>query len=142
MQKLIERLFYIIEVQKQIIIYLCFLAFGKNYKPPKPDKITDKKYLKLSVDPLPVFEKSAPKKIYDCALLIDENNIKPVRSRVVRLCLLILFALIAVLLMNISTITTVAKVSFCARYASLLFFRLYQAKTICHAARFVVTSLI
>ncbi len=81
MRKLIKQLFYIIEIQRQMIIYLCFLAFGKDYKSPKPDKITDKKYLKLSVDPLPVFEKPAVKKIYDCDELIAKNNIKPVKSR-------------------------------------------------------------
>lgn len=81
MQKIIEQLLHIIKTQKQIIIYLCFLAFGKDYKPPKSDKITDKKYMKLSVDPLPIFEKVTLKKIYDHSKLIAENGIKPVRNR-------------------------------------------------------------
>ena len=81
MQKLLKQLFYVIEVQRQMIIYLCFLAFGKEYKPPKHDRITDKKYLKLSVDPLSVFEKTAPKKIYNCEELIAKNSIKPVKCR-------------------------------------------------------------
>ena len=57
MLKVIENLLNIISIQYQMIVYLCFLAFGKSYKAPKSDKIIDKKYLKLSVDPLPVFQK-------------------------------------------------------------------------------------
>lgn len=80
MQDLVKYLCLVVEVQKQIIWYLCFLVFGKNFK-PKPDKITDKKYLKLSVDPLPIFGKPKIQQIYDCNTLIAKNNIKPVKRR-------------------------------------------------------------
>ena len=76
-----ENLLNIILIQYQMIVYLCFLTFGQSYKGPKLDKIIDKKYLKLSVDPLPVFEKPEPTKIYDGAMLIVKNSIKPIRSR-------------------------------------------------------------
>jgi len=80
MQQIIKYLLVVLQYQQQIINTLCILLFGKNYK-PKPEECTDKKYLKLSVDPLPVFGKPEIKKIYDCAELIKAKNIKPVRRR-------------------------------------------------------------
>lgn len=80
MPQIISHLLTIINYQAEVIKTLCILLFGKNFK-PKPDKITDKKYLKLSVDPLPIFEKPKPTKIYDCDVLISQNNVKPVKSR-------------------------------------------------------------
>jgi len=80
MQEIIKYLLVLLQYQQQLISMLCTLLFGKNYK-PKPEKCTDKKYVKLSVDPLPVFDKPEIKKIYDCTELIKSGNIKPVRRR-------------------------------------------------------------
>lgn len=80
MQNIISWLLILIQYQQQIINYLCVLVFGKGFN-PKPDKCTDKKYIKLSVDPLPLLEKPKITKIYDCNELIAKNNIKPVKSR-------------------------------------------------------------
>jgi len=80
MQEIIKYLLVLLQYQQQIISILCTLLFGKNYK-PKAEKCTDKKYLKLSVDPLPVFGKPEIEKIYDCAELIKSKNISPVRRR-------------------------------------------------------------
>ena len=80
MQQIIKYLLVLLQYQQQIINTLCILLFGKKYK-PKPEECTEKKYLKLSVDPVPVFGKSEIEKIYDCAELIKSNNIKPVRRR-------------------------------------------------------------
>jgi len=80
MQEIIKHLLVLLQWQSEVIRILCTLLFGKNYK-PKPEKCTDKKYLKLSVDPLPIFGKPAIKQIYDCDELIKSKNIKPVRRR-------------------------------------------------------------
>ena len=56
MHKIITLLLVYIQYQSEVIKFLCVLVFGKNFK-PKPDNPTDKKYLKLSVDPLPIFGK-------------------------------------------------------------------------------------
>jgi len=80
MQEIIKYLIVLLQYQQQIINMLCVLLFGKNYK-PKSEKCTDKKYLKLSVDPLPVFGKPEIELIYDCAELIKSKNIRPVRRR-------------------------------------------------------------
>jgi transposase-like protein/rubredoxin len=80
MQEIIKYLLVLHQYQQQLISMLCTLLLGKNYK-PKPEKCTDKKYLKLSVDPQPVFDKPEIKKIYECAELIKSGNIKPVRRR-------------------------------------------------------------
>ena len=61
MQNIITWLLVLIQYQNEVIKYLSILLFGKNYH-PKPEKCTDKKYTKLSVDPLPLFEKPAPTK--------------------------------------------------------------------------------
>lgn len=57
---------------------LYFLLLGKNFK-PKPKKCIDKKYLKMSVDPLPIFLNPEIEKIYDYKKLISAKNIKPIR---------------------------------------------------------------
>jgi len=86
MQEIIKYLLYVIEVQKQMIIYLCFLAFGKNFK-PKPDKCIDKKYLKLSIDPLPIFGEPPIKQIWQYTVLLENHfkehgkELKPVKRR-------------------------------------------------------------
>ena len=86
MNIIIEHLLIVIEYQKKIITFLCFLAFGKNFKPPKPDVIDDKKYLKLAVDPLPIFGEP-PRQLWNYQDLLVEyfnNNgkeLKPVKRR-------------------------------------------------------------
>ena len=80
MQEIIKYLLVLLQYQQQIINTLCILLFGKNYK-PKPEKCTDKKYLKLLVDPMPIFGKPEIELIYDCAELIKTKNISPVRRR-------------------------------------------------------------
>jgi len=85
MNIIIEHLLIVIEYQQKIIFYLCFLVFGKSFK-PKTDVIEDKKYLKLAVDPLPLFDKPS-KQIWDYKeLLIAYFNdygkeLKPVKRR-------------------------------------------------------------
>ena len=54
MQQIINHLIILIKWQSLVITYLCFLAFGKAFK-PKVDKCIDKEFMKLSVDPLPIF---------------------------------------------------------------------------------------
>lgn len=80
MQNIITWLLVLIQYQNEVIKYLSIMLFGKNYH-PKSEKCTDKKYTKLSVDPMPVFEKPAITKIYDSAALIAERSIKPVKNR-------------------------------------------------------------
>lgn len=80
MQNIITWLLVLIQYQNEVIKYLSIMLFGKNYH-PKSEKCTDKKYTKLSVDPMPVFEKPAITQIYDCNELISSRNIKPVKSR-------------------------------------------------------------
>ncbi len=80
MQNIISWLLILISYQQQVINCLCILLFGKNYK-PKSKSCTYKPFTKLSVDPLPIFEKPKPNKIYDCNELIQSHRIKPVKSR-------------------------------------------------------------
>jgi len=54
MQQIINHLLIIIKWQEQVINILCIMLFGKTFK-PKVDKCVDKEYMKLSVDPLPIF---------------------------------------------------------------------------------------
>jgi len=82
---IIEHLLIVIEYQRKIINYLCFLAFGKNFK-PKVDVIDDKKYLKLTVDPLPIFGEPRRQLWNYQDLLVEyfNNNgkeLKPVKRR-------------------------------------------------------------
>jgi transposase-like protein/rubredoxin len=81
MQEIITQLLVLIQYQARVITALRFLYFGKAHKPPKPEKCTDKKHMKLAVDPLPVFGKPGIEKIYDCDELIKSKNIKPIKHR-------------------------------------------------------------
>ena len=86
MQQIITYLLSVIRFQTQIINLLCFLAFGKDYK-PKTEKCTDKKYLKLSVDPLPVFGEPPIKQVWQYTVLLENylqeygKELKPVKRR-------------------------------------------------------------
>ena len=86
MQTIVNHLLMIIKWQEQIIQYLCVLVFGKSFK-PKVEKCTDKKYLKLSVDPLPIFGKPPIKQVWQYAELLTEyrdkhgKELKPVKRR-------------------------------------------------------------
>ena len=80
MQQIITCLLVLIQHQAQVITILCALLFSKGYH-PKPEKCVDKKYAKLSVDPLPIFGKPTIQKIYDCAELIRAKNIRPIKRR-------------------------------------------------------------
>ncbi len=80
MRELIVILLSIIEQQKNVIAYLCILLFGKAGM-PKAEKPVDKAYLKLQVDPLPIFGKPEIQRIYDCDALIAEKGIKPIKRR-------------------------------------------------------------
>ena len=75
MQEIIKYLLHVIQVQKQVIYCLCFLAFGKNFK-PKPEKCTDKKYLKLSVDPLPIFGEPPIRQVWEYTVLLEKYRLK------------------------------------------------------------------
>ena len=78
MREIIVLLLAIIEAQKSVIAYLCILLFGKAAM-PQVEKPNDKAYLKLQVDPLPIFGKPEIQKVYDCDVLIAERGIKPIR---------------------------------------------------------------
>jgi transposase-like protein/DNA-directed RNA polymerase subunit RPC12/RpoP len=80
MREIIVMLLAIIEHQKNVITYLCILLFGKVAM-PRVEKPIDKAYLKLQVDPLPVFGKPKIQKIHDCDALIAEKGIKPINRR-------------------------------------------------------------
>lgn len=54
MLNIINHLLIVIKWQSLVIVYLCFLTFGKEFK-PKVEKCIDKEFMKLSVDPLPIF---------------------------------------------------------------------------------------
>jgi len=83
---IINYLLQIIVFQRQVIFMLCFLLFGKSFK-PKQEKPTDKKYLKLSVDPLPIFGEPPIKQVWQYTVLLQNylkehgKELKPVRRR-------------------------------------------------------------
>jgi len=83
---IIKHLLTLIEYQRQIISYLCVLVFGKGFS-PKSEKCDDKKYLKLSVDPLPLFGQPPVKQIYQYTDLLEKyrlengKELKPVKRR-------------------------------------------------------------
>jgi transposase-like protein len=75
----------VIEIQRQIIWYLCFLVLGKAFK-PRADECDDIKYLKLAVDPLPVFGEPVKQRWLFTDLLEDYRHehgkdLKPVIRR-------------------------------------------------------------
>ena len=86
MQQIINHLLILIKCQSQVITYLCFLAFGKAFK-PKVEKCTDKKFMKLSVDPLPLFGQPPIQQIWQYTVLLENyrekhgKDLKPVRRR-------------------------------------------------------------
>ena len=86
MLDIINHLLVVIKWQAQVITYLCFLAFGKDYK-PKVEKCIDKEYMKLSVDPLPIFGEPPVVQIWQYAELLEKyklehsRELKPVRRR-------------------------------------------------------------
>lgn len=75
MPQIISYLLVLLQFQSQVINILCILLFGKGLK-PKQEKCTDKKYLKLSVDPLPVFGKPPIKQIWQYSVLLDNYRRK------------------------------------------------------------------
>jgi len=87
MQQIIVYLLVLLQIQSKIITFLCFLVFGKGFK-PKLEKCTDKKYMKLTVDPLPVFGEPPIKQIWQYTVLLDNyrlergKELRPVKRRV------------------------------------------------------------
>ena len=83
---IIKHLLAVIQYQWQIINYFCVLVFGKGFK-PKPEKCDDKKYLKLAVDPLPLFGEPPIKQIWQYTALLENylrehgRELKPVKRR-------------------------------------------------------------
>ena len=80
MREIIVLLLAVIEYQKSVIACLCILLFGKAAM-PQVEKPAGKAYLKLQVDPLPVFGKPKIQKVHDCDALIAEKGIKPINRR-------------------------------------------------------------
>jgi len=86
MQQIITYLLVLIQFQSQIINILYFLLFGKSFK-PKTEKCTDKKYLKLSVDPLPIFGEPPIQQIWQYTVLLENyrlshgKDLQPVKRR-------------------------------------------------------------
>jgi transposase-like protein/uncharacterized protein YbaR (Trm112 family) len=75
MQQIITHLLALLQIQSQIISFLCILLFGKGFK-PKLEKCTDKKYLKLSVDPLPIFGEPPIKQVWQYTALLENYRLK------------------------------------------------------------------
>jgi len=75
MLNIINHLLIVIKCQAQIITYLCFLAFGKDFK-PKADKCVDKEYMKLSVDPVPIFGEPAIQQKWQYADLLEKYRLE------------------------------------------------------------------
>jgi len=86
MQQIITFLLVFTRFQGQVITMLCVLLFGKNFK-PKPEKCTDKKYAKLSVDPLPIFGEPPIVQLWQYTTLLDNyrrehgRELRPVKRR-------------------------------------------------------------
>ena len=86
MQQIINHLIILIKWQSQIISYLCFLNFGKGFK-PKVEKCIDKEYMKLSVDPLPIFGNPVVNQTPHYTVLLEKyrlengKELKPVNRR-------------------------------------------------------------
>ena len=75
MLNIINYLLVVIKWQAQIITYLCFMAFGKAYK-PKVEKCIDKEFMKLSVDPLPIFGDPAIKQTPHYTELLEKYRLE------------------------------------------------------------------
>jgi hypothetical protein len=86
MPQIVFNLLVLIQFQYQIITSLCFLLFGKGFK-PKLEKCTDKKYLKLIVDPLPIFGEPPIKQLWQYTDLLEKyrldhgKELRPVKHR-------------------------------------------------------------
>ena len=86
MQQIINHLLVLLQAQAQIIAFLCFLLFGKGFE-PKLEKCTDKKYMKLAVDPLPLFGEPPIKQVWQYTELLDNyrfdhgKELRPVKHR-------------------------------------------------------------
>lgn len=84
MQELIVQLLVIIQYQSQIIKILMTLLFVKSYQ-PETEEPTDKKYVKLEIDELPLLK---PTDKIDCTELLElykqkhKKPLKPVKHRV------------------------------------------------------------
>jgi len=86
MQQIITNLLILIKWQSQVINVLCILLFGKGFT-PKPEKCTDKKYLKLSVDPMPIFGEPPIRQLWQYTVLLENyrhkhgKELRPVKRR-------------------------------------------------------------
>jgi transposase-like protein/uncharacterized protein YbaR (Trm112 family) len=86
MQQVITHLMFLLQAQAQIISFLCILLFGKSFK-PKLEKCTDKKYMQLVVDPLPIFGEPPIKQVWQYTALIENyrlqrgKELRPVKRR-------------------------------------------------------------
>ena len=86
MLNIINHLLVVIKWQSQVIMYLCFMVFGKGFK-PKVEKCVDKEYMKLTVDPLPIFGDPAIKQTPHYTELLEKyrlehgKDLKPVQRR-------------------------------------------------------------
>lgn len=75
MHQIITFLLSVIYLQNQIIELLFLMLVGKNFT-PKADPQVDKKYHKLSIDPLPILGKLPITKIYDYNKLLTDYKLK------------------------------------------------------------------
>ena len=86
MLNIINHLLLVIKRQEQVINYLCILVFGKSFK-PKVEKCVDKEYMKLTVDPLPIFGEPPIQQLWHYAELLKNyreehgKELKPVCRR-------------------------------------------------------------
>ena len=86
MQQIISYLLVLVQYQAQIINILCVLLFGKGFN-PKSEKCIDKKYTKLSVDPLPIFGEPPVKQVWQYTALLEKyrsehgKELRPVKRR-------------------------------------------------------------
>ncbi len=86
MQEIITYLLILVQFQTQIINVLCVLIFGKGFN-PKSEKCIDKKYTKLSVDPLPIFGEPPVKQVWQYTALLEKyksghgRELSPVKRR-------------------------------------------------------------
>ncbi|MDR0490466.1 MAG: DDE-type integrase/transposase/recombinase [Oscillospiraceae bacterium] len=86
MLEIIKHLLVLLQWQAQVISFLCVLAFGKNFK-PKVEKCIDKEFVKLTVDPLPIFGEPPVVQRWQYAELLEQyrlehgKELKPVNRR-------------------------------------------------------------
>ena len=75
MYNIINHLLVVIKWQSLVITYLCIMVFGKGFK-PKVEKCVDKEYMKLSVDPLPIFGDPSIKQIPHYTELLEKFHLE------------------------------------------------------------------